>query len=680
MTNIPTHLNHPKYRPDIDGLRAMAVLSVVVFHAFPSIIPGGFIGVDVFFVISGFLISSIIFSNLEQNRFSIIEFYNRRIRRIFPALITVMLTSLVFGWFVLLADEYKQLGKHIVGGSGFVSNFILWTESGYFDNAAESKPMLHLWSLAIEEQFYIFWPLLLAFVSRCKWSFLRITAVIAVLSFLANIFLAGNNPSSAFYLPISRFWELMIGGVLAYITLHRQDLISQYKNIQSVIGLTLLIAGLCLINKKSEFPGWWALLPTVSTFLLISAGSSAWINKIILSNKLTVWFGLISYPLYLWHWPLLSFARIVEGNPSKEIRAAIVLAAVFLAWATYKFIEKPLRFGSHKRVSLGLLLALIITGLLGYSCIFSNGYENKGFREKKKTEFSSHFENSLPSWKYFERENILDLFRSKCDFYNLDLHRVGKSTSTPIKEIDKVCYTRDFNLENTLLIWGDSHAQQLYPGLHKHLPKNWQILQVTSSGCAPDISVQHNLSTNYCAKSNNFALEAIKKVRPNIVIVGQNLGHKVERMYSIGSALESLGVQKIIFTGPSPHWTSDLPRIVVRKLWVDTPDRTFTGIDAKVLKDNEALKQNFKSNSSRYFVSIIDYFCNEMGCLTRIGSDRQSGITTWDYGHLTPIASGAFARDVLVPLIATYNVSSQNNAQLVSQPDLAHKAAQGRLP
>jgi hypothetical protein len=574
----------------------------------------------------------------------------------------------VFGWFALLADEYKQLGKHIVGGSGFFSNFILWTESGYFDNAAESKPMLHLWSLAIEEQFYIFWPLLLAFVSRCKWSFLRITAVIAVLSFLANIILTGNNLSSAFYLPISRFWELMIGGVLAYITLHRQDLIRQHKNIQSALGLTLLIAGLFLINKTSEFPGWWALLPVVGTFLLISAGSSAWINKIILSNKIAIWFGLISYPLYLWHWPLLSFARIAEGNPSREARAAIVLTAVFLAWVTYKFIEKPLRFGSHEKVSLGLLLTLFITGILGYSCITNNGYENKGFREKEKTEFSTHFENSLPSQKYFERENILEQYRSKCDFYNLDLHRVGKSTKTPINEIDKECYTRDLTVENTLVIWGDSHAQQLYPGLYKHLPENWQILQVTSSGCAPDISVQHNLTTNYCAKSNHFAIETIKRVRPNIVIVGQNSGHNVERMYSIGSELESLGVQKIIFTGPTPHWTSDLPKIILRKLWSDTPERTFTGIDAKVLKENEALEHNFTSNSHRYFVGIIDYFCNEKGCLTRIGSDRQSGITTWDYGHLTPIASGAFARDVLVPLILTHNDSSLNNAQPIIPP------------
>jgi peptidoglycan/LPS O-acetylase OafA/YrhL len=225
------HLAHPKYRPDIDGLRAIAILPVVIFHAFPSIMPGGFIGVDIFFVISGFLISSIIFSSLERDRFSLVEFYTRRVRRIFPALILVLISCLAFGWFVLFADEYQQLGKHTAAGAGFIQNFILWRESGYFDNSAETKPLLHLWSLAIEEQFYIFWPLLLAFVWKRHWSFLRITAVIAAFSFAANIYLIlRGHPTAAFYLPFSRFWELMVGGVLAYVVLHRPQLIEKHKD------------------------------------------------------------------------------------------------------------------------------------------------------------------------------------------------------------------------------------------------------------------------------------------------------------------------------------------------------------------------------------------------------------------------------------------------------------------
>src|SRR4030065_1483737 len=182
-----THLTHPKYRADIDGLRAIAVLSVVGFHASPYWIRGGFVGVDIFFVISGFLISSIILSNLSKGTFSFAEFYARRIKRIFPALILVMATCYVFGWFVLLPDEYKQLGKHIIAGAGFVSNFCFWQEAGYFDNSADTKPLLHLWSLGIEEQFYIVWPLLLYLALKRRFNFLFLAITIFAISFSVNV-------------------------------------------------------------------------------------------------------------------------------------------------------------------------------------------------------------------------------------------------------------------------------------------------------------------------------------------------------------------------------------------------------------------------------------------------------------------------------------------------------------
>ncbi len=211
-----TRLTHPRYRADIDGLRAIAVLAVIGFHAFPDRFPGGFIGVDIFFVISGFLISTIIFESLERGRFSFSEFYGRRIRRIFPALVLVLAATYAFGWFHLLAMEYKQLGRHIAGGAGFLSNFVLWDEAGYFDTAAETKPLLHLWSLGIEEQFYVCWPLLLWLAWKMKWGFLRITLALGVISFALNIDAAYSNVVAAFYAPQTRFWELMAGALLAH--------------------------------------------------------------------------------------------------------------------------------------------------------------------------------------------------------------------------------------------------------------------------------------------------------------------------------------------------------------------------------------------------------------------------------------------------------------------------------
>lgn len=225
-----THLSHPKYRPDIDGLRAIAVLAVVAFHAFPNWIKGGFIGVDIFFVISGYLISTIIFESLDKGTFSFSEFYARRITRIFPALLLVLVACLTFGWFVLLADEYKQLGKHTAGGAGFVSNFLLWNEAGYFDNSAETKPLLHLWSLGIEEQFYILWPLLLWFFWKRNFNLFIITIAVAIASFILNIEGVKHDMVATFYSPQSRFWELLSGSLLAWFALYKADKFINIKN------------------------------------------------------------------------------------------------------------------------------------------------------------------------------------------------------------------------------------------------------------------------------------------------------------------------------------------------------------------------------------------------------------------------------------------------------------------
>jgi peptidoglycan/LPS O-acetylase OafA/YrhL len=523
LESLTEHLTHPKYRADIDGLRAIAVLSVVGFHAFPNWFKGGFIGVDIFFVISGFLISTIIFGNLERDSFSFVEFYSRRIKRIFPALLLVLIASFSFsfGWFQLLAEEYKQLGKHIVGGAGFVSNLILWGESGYFDNAAETKPLLHLWSLAIEEQFYILWPLLLAFVWKRKWSFLTITAIIALISFSLNIYAINGNPTAAFYSPLTRFWELMIGGLLAYIALHRPNLNKKYKNAQSLLGLITLLLGLLVINRESAFPGWWALLPTFGAFFIISAGPDALLNKKILANKVLVWVGLISYPLYLWHWPLLSYIRIVElGTPTRSMRIFVVFISILLAWLTYRLIERPIRFGKQgKTITLSLLVLMVSVGFMGNLCYRQGGFNGTGFRAPEKLEFSEYFDNSLSQQKYFQVNEIAKKYRFECEFYDIEKFRDGKATRLPRTEIDKSCFERNSAFQNAVLIWGDSHAEQLYFGLKSNLPPNWQILQIASSGCSPNITIKEPSTTDYCDQSNWFALKTLRETKPNVVIM-----------------------------------------------------------------------------------------------------------------------------------------------------------------
>ncbi len=377
MTLSSAALSHPKYRPDIDGLRAIAVLSVVIYHAFPNALKAGFMGVDIFFVISGYLISSIIFENLDRGSFSFGQFYGRRIKRIFPALTLVLLSCLVFGWFGLLGDEFKQLGKHMAAGAGFVSNFFLWQESGYFNNAAETKPLLHLWSLAIEEQFYIFWPLIVWLTWKRKTLFLIVFISLIVASLAYNVHLVRLDPTATFFSPATRIWELLAGVLLAYMRVRPTAWQPSQRQLQiaSTLGVLLLAIGFYRIDRGRPYPGTWALLPILGSFCLIFAGPTAWFNRFVLSNRLLVWIGLISFPLYLWHWPILSLIRIVEsGAPEPYFRNIALVLSVLLAWATYYFVEKPIRSDGKSSLKIVVLSTCVAAlGVAGFAIFQSNG-------------------------------------------------------------------------------------------------------------------------------------------------------------------------------------------------------------------------------------------------------------------------------------------------------------------
>jgi peptidoglycan/LPS O-acetylase OafA/YrhL len=494
MTAHLAHLSHPKYRADIDGLRAVAVLAVIAYHAFPQVIRGGIIGVDIFFVISGYLISTIIFENLDNGTFSLTEFYARRIKRIFPALILVLVSCFIFGWFALLVDEFKQLGKHIAGGAAFISNLVLWNESGYFDNDADTKPLLHLWSLGVEEQFYIVWPWMLWMAHKKRFNLLGIGVLAALVSFYLNIHQVKADLVAAFYSPQTRFWELMFGSILAWITLYKptttttkarlsaehEDIGKPFASALSVAALLMLFYGLLRIDRDVAFPGTWALIPALSAVSLIHAGPKAWVNRTILSNKIAVWCGLISFPLYLWHWPLLSFARILESeSPSTTIRIAAIALSVVLAWLTYILVERPIRWGNHGKNKTAALIVLMATiGCVGYYT-----YHRDGLPSRKSLSAISPQIVRLG-------EDDPDSHKACLDYYKL---------SGPIR------YCRLSTYENNrprIALIGDSHAAALFSGLSVELLRKKEGLLLLAGRLFTNVA--------YYPEGNQFEVDVYK--------------------------------------------------------------------------------------------------------------------------------------------------------------------------
>ena len=643
-------LAHPSYRSDIDGLRALAVLLVVIHHAFPLLLPGGFIGVDLFFVISGFLISTIIFQNLQQGTFSFLDFYKRRVKRIFPALCLVLMASFVYGWFTLLPADYKQLGKHMATGAAFVSNFAFWNESGYFDGGSKLKPLLHLWSLGVEEQYYIFWPVIVLLVWKRKFNLLAVCVVLFVLSFAVNVWTVKGNSVAAFYSPLSRFWELLIGSMLAYSKLQAaKDATfnnTTFNNTTAWAGAALLTIGVYFISPERRFPGFWALFPTLAAYLLIKAGPQAWFNRVVLSNRVLVWVGLISFPLYLWHWPLLVFAELHEGKtPSVAIRLGMMAAAMLLAWLTYRFVERPIRFGlsfgfgamsSSKAAKTPLLLCgvLLAIAMLGGYTYARDGFD---FRFPKI---------------------IRALTNSKIDmFEGWRLDACILQQDRPASEFSDSCVDKtDGKVKRPLVfLWGDSHAAALYPGfkkLQESTEYSFGMAQRNGAICPPMLGAV----SPWCTSINDDSFKLITRLQPDIVLLSAYWLHELYDLNKLDATVAELrrvGIKKIILLGPTPYWQNSLPHNIM-EVWKKGPAmqkpplRMTYGLDER-LSAIDAKMQAIAARLGIAYISGYKTLCNDEGCLTRNGEDGEKVAST-DYGHLTVDASQSYIRQI-APLI-----------------------------
>ena len=351
------------YRQDIDGLRALAIVSVVLFHVFPGFLRGGFVGVDIFFVISGYLIGGIIHREMMADSFSFVYFYSRRVRRIFPALILVLLLTTLAGSLLLTIKEQIQLGKHVLGAASFVANIVYWNEAGYFDISVETKPLLHIWSLGIEEQFYLAFPLLL-FAAWRRVSLTKLVVVLLLSSFAYSIYSINTDIVTAFYSPLARFWELMAGCLLALNAVSFRRVIFDNRNSISIAGFLMLIFAILFIDKSASFPGYYALVPVVGTVLIILSGEAAIVNRVIASRPMVA-IGLISYPLYLWHWPILAFYKIAFGQgPSYIAGLSLLVISVILSYLTWRLVELPVQRCGYRSIKV-LSVLMVLVAIIG---------------------------------------------------------------------------------------------------------------------------------------------------------------------------------------------------------------------------------------------------------------------------------------------------------------------------
>jgi len=474
---------HSGYRSDIDGLRAVAVTSVVVFHAFPGWLSGGFVGVDIFFAISGYLISRHIIESLGAQRFSLIDFYTRRIKRIYPALIIVLIASLATGLVLMASGELTRLAADALASVLFMANIHFYLTADYFSQGASASPLLHLWSLGVEEQYYIVWPL--ALFVLWKYASRRVAVALIVLamllSFSSSVFLSASHATAAFYLPVTRIWELLFGSILAWFEVAGFNGLSSgrelfrlrggasvcIRDLGAWAGLALIAASVILFDPKVVFPGWRAALPAGGATLVIAAGQAAWINRRLLSLRPFVYCGLISYPLYLWHWPILAFVRLLSsGAPSTSLLLFAIAIAVLLSSATFSFVDAPARFSAPARKYPVLVASALFSVMMGIglsSFVISQG---NGLPDRFP---DANFGASQEHWAFSGA--------CKKQFPGSDF-----------------CMLPGANAHTEVALLGDSHANHYYEGLYRALAGgDTGLLAVGTGNCPPFYGVDIHL-------------------------------------------------------------------------------------------------------------------------------------------------------------------------------------------
>jgi peptidoglycan/LPS O-acetylase OafA/YrhL len=626
-----------KYRADIDGLRAVAVLSVLAFHIGLSRFGGGFVGVDVFFVISGYLISSIIFAEIKDSRFTIAGFYERRIRRIFPALFAMLAVAGVFAVIYLLPAELVDYAKSTLAATGSASNVYFWLHSGYF-SLPTSKPLLHTWSLAVEEQFYISFPLFLLLVRRFFPLRLRTAVVILFfVSFVTSCVVVSGNPDTAFYMPYTRAWELLLGTLLSLGMFPR--LTSAWlRNLATLGGIGMILWSVLFYSEATLFPGASALLPCVGSALIIWAGETGTsLVGSILSWRPVVFVGLISYSLYLWHWPvivlrhmgmLVGLGTINFGEHSAlfsshrfDMLVEIVLSFV-LAILSWRFVERPFRNGALRlsgRPLFALTGAAMIV-LLGGSAwtVLAQGFKSR-FPEKAL---------QVASAADVAGENSS---RNGVCFITTDYHFENYKQDT--------CLHEDKTKKNYLLI-GDSHSAMLWSALSSTL-QNSNVMQASTAACVPSLDPSGSVD---CGKMMHYIFQQYLPTHPlqGVFVAGRWEQKDLAPLTELISWARQHQVPVTVF-GPVPEYDAPLPRLLAYSIAWDKPTLTTQHLVASSKVLDAEMQRMDASTWHVPYISLYDEICGADKCLEYADAAQRIPIMG-DDNHLSELGASFVVR------------------------------------
>lgn len=615
-----------KYRPEIDGLRAIAVLPVMIFHAGLTALSGGFVGVDIFFVISGYLITSIIFREIEADKFSFINFYERRARRILPALYFVLITCIPFAWLFLVPEDYVDFSNSLMGVVAFISNIVFWKQFDYFSASAEYIPLLHTWSLAIEEQYYLFFPVLLIILYRFvpKAFFLSLSLLFFGSLLLAE-FGSAYKPSATYYLLPTRFWELLIGSLIAlfirYNTLRINNVSLEKKNVLSLFGFFLILISFIIIDESTPFPSFWALMPTIGAGLIILFANEGTLINRLLSQKILIGIGLISYSAYLWHQPIFVFLRhqhLITVN-FFTMTAGFMLSLV-LAFFSWKFIEAPFRNKnktSRKFVFISSILISLLIFLIGWLGVHQEGFKNRFKLNPAISEKSFDIPRTDNGWCFYSVDSDPTLTIGESGHHC----KIGAQSSVKYNAI----------------LFGDSFAGMYEPFWDKLGKKyNLNINSVTTNWCYPSFTnnfywPNETVARDQCMSNRAYVKKNVNNV--DLVILSAVWSDLPEKNFMevfglISTLLENKRLKIVVMAQPAQFSRASVMRTVYLQGKLE-----YSSSENKALKANTILQAFADKNSRVLFIDRNMLFSPSTNSIE--GYDKKGLPYSFDGGHIS---------------------------------------------